>query len=139
MTSAFGKSRTWRDVRLESALTKPIKDIGTPGPCSCVRKMSQNVRTGDSLPTARRWVLALPGTWGSSCYPLSSLISGAGAVLPSQASADGTPGLPYGRPCDTYAVDSGPAQATSDSHLCDHLVWRSKRRGRHALCRGCDC
>src|SRR6185295_15582999 len=56
-----------------------------------------------------------------------SLISGAGAALPSHASADGAASLAYGRPRDAYTVDSGPAQTTSDSHLCYHIVRRSKR------------
>jgi hypothetical protein len=68
---------------------------------------------------------------------LGSIIRGADAAPPSRASADGAAGLAYGRACDTYAVDSGPAHATPDGNLRYHAVRQSKRRRRHALRRRC--
>jgi hypothetical protein len=71
--------------------------------------------------------------------PFGSLISGADASLPSQASTDGAASMAYGRPRDANAVDSCPAHAASNSYLRHHIVRGSKRCRRHSLCRRCDC
>jgi hypothetical protein len=82
---------------------------------------------------------AVPGRLPKVARPLGSPIRRADTCIPSRASADGAASLAHRSPRDAYSIDSGPAQATSDSYLCDHAVRRSKRRRRHALCRGCDC
>ena len=67
------------------------------------------------------------------------LIRGTNAGIPSHASANGAAGLADGRPCDAYAVDSCSAWATCGGNLCHHVIGRSKRSRRHALCRRRNC
>jgi hypothetical protein len=88
-------------------------------------------RAADNWPaTMRRFPATAP--------PFGSLIQGADAAMPAHAPADGAASMADGRPRNAHTIDSRSSHTAPDGNLGDHVIRRSKRRGRHAVCRCCN-